>query len=64
MEQQRNIILYILQLVALKNAVSLGWEVKQINCNKYVFSKNLRDIKCLDLDGFLDRIIPNMFSLQ
>ena len=59
MEQQRNIILYILQLVALKNAVSLGWEVKQIKYNQYVFSKSLKDIQCLDLDNFLETIVPN-----
>lgn len=59
MEQQRNIILYILQLVALKNAVSLGWEVKQIKYNQYEFSKSLNDIKYLDLNNFLDTIVPD-----
>ena len=64
MEQQRNIILYILQLVALKNAVALGWEIKQTKYNEYVFSKNLKDIKYLDLHGFLDSIVPDTNNIM
>lgn len=53
------LIVIILQMMALTNAVLLGWNIKKVEGNKFVISKKINKLTALDNDTikFLDTIM-------
>lgn len=60
----RDVIIYIVKMVAIQNALSLGWNIKQINDKQFEFSKNLSDFKYIDLKSFINNIVPDTSTLN
>lgn len=52
-----DLILCIIQLVAIYNAIVYGWKVTRIGNKKFELSKKVDKIENFDLDRFLDEII-------
>lgn len=53
----REILIYILQILAIYNAIILGWDVKKLDNNKYEFSKKMPIDKNYSLTNFVDNIV-------
>lgn len=51
MVRNRNTILCIMQIVAIYNAISLGWKVKKIGIRKYKLSKQITLLTNTDNDN-------------
>ena len=53
------LLTHILQIITVFNAIVMGWNVKKIGNNKYLFSKKISEIKESDynLSHFSDNII-------
>ena len=51
-----NIILIIIQVIAIYNAINLGWEVTKIGQNKYKLSKQIDKLDEFDLKQFINKI--------
>jgi hypothetical protein len=54
---EHNIILYILQIVSIYNALTMGWKVKKIGINKYEFSRKNIIVNDFNLNEFINNII-------
>jgi hypothetical protein len=53
----RNTIIYVLQVIAVYNALSQGWKIKKIGNQKYKFTKSIFEHTDEDTLTFLNKII-------
>ena len=63
-DSNRNLLLYILKLVTLFNAVTLGWSVRKIDSKTYELSKARNNVNNFDLNSLLNKIVSNKLSLH
>ncbi|AYV82000.1 MAG: hypothetical protein Homavirus2_4 [Homavirus sp.] len=54
--QNRELILCILQITTLYNAMQYGWNVKKIGNRQYELSKKLSEIADFNLEVFVNHI--------
>jgi len=51
------ILLYLVQVISLYNAMSMGWEIKKIGVNKYELTTKNKEIGNIRLRDFLCSIL-------
>lgn len=51
------ILLYLVQIISLYNAISMGWTVKKIGVNKYELSTKNKEIGNIELSQFMINIV-------
>jgi ABC-type uncharacterized transport system permease subunit len=51
------VYVYLLQIIAVYNAIMLGWQVKKIGQQKYELSKNITELQDFDFKYFMKNII-------
>ncbi len=49
--------IYIMQIVAIYNAMMMGWQVKKIGQRKYELSKKINELQDFKFDSFINDII-------
>ena len=57
----KDILIYILQIVTLYNAISLGWRIKKINCKTYELTKQINNIETFNFNDFCESIVSYDF---
>lgn len=58
--KNREIMLYLVQIISIYNAIILGWQVKKIGLNTYELSRQISDNVCdynYDLNNFVNNIV-------
>ena len=52
----KDILIYIIQIVSIYNAILLGWKVRKIGNNKYELTKSNQNMESFCLEKFIKNI--------
>ena len=53
----RNLVLYIVQILAISNAILLGWQVTKLGERRYELSKGVSSVNGHDLTSFVNLLV-------
>ncbi len=56
-KHDKSLLIYILQIVAIYNAIMDGWKVKKIGIRKYELSKKINTSEDIELNYFLKKLV-------
>ncbi len=56
-KHDKSLLIYILQIVAIYNAIMDGWKVKKIGIRKYELSKKINNSEDIELNYFLKKLV-------
>lgn len=56
-DYNKKMTMFVLQIMAIYNAIVLGWEVKKISQNSYELSKKVTEVSNLNLHDFIDSLL-------
>jgi|SaaInlStandDraft_3_1057020.scaffolds.fasta_scaffold07282_4 hypothetical protein len=64
MDPSKELLLFLIKYITLYNASQDGWNIKQLESNKYELTKILQFSEDLDTDKKLEEILPKDEKLE